>query len=106
MPGATQAKVKTAMRPAVAAAIVVVAVVSTAALAQNAPEPKHPAAAAPAAKPRGITRDEYVHRAGERAGHRAGKRFDEMDANHDGILEHSEIEAWRAAHPRHRRKPE
>ncbi|MBV9829323.1 MAG: hypothetical protein JO001_27205 [Alphaproteobacteria bacterium] len=39
-----------------------------------------------------LTRDEYV----ERAKHNAEKRFDKMDANHDGILTADERRAARA----------
>jgi hypothetical protein len=51
--------------------------------------------AAPAAtRPRGMTRDQFIQRVTENA----GRHFDEMDANHDGVLEPSELRAWRQAH--------
>ncbi|MBV9861266.1 MAG: hypothetical protein JO267_03870 [Alphaproteobacteria bacterium] len=65
-----------------------------------APAPAAPGTATPGG---GITRDEYIQRAQERAGRAAGTRFDEMDANHDGVLTPDEIRAYRATHPRGRR---
>jgi hypothetical protein len=64
-----------------------------------------PSPAAPAAVPSGmpagsVTRDQYIQRAQERAGHAAAARFDQMDANHDGILTPDETRTYRAAHPR------
>ena len=52
-----------------------------------------PASAAPAARTRGgdITKDEYV----ERARRAAERRFDKMDANHDGVLTADERRAAR-----------
>ena len=43
-----------------------------------------------------ITRDDYIERAVERAKTAAGKRFDKMDANHDGVLTADERAAARA----------
>lgn len=61
-----------------------------------------PATAAPASpRSSGITREQYVQRATERAAQRAGARFDQMDANHDGVLDRAETRAWRSQHPRH-----
>jgi hypothetical protein len=51
----------------------------------------------------GITREQYIHRAQDRAGDRAAARFDRMDANHDGVLDRAEIRDWRSQHPRHAR---
>jgi len=86
------------MRPAsltLAAALAAV-LISSAALAQTSPPAGSPPAATSAAGGApGMTRDEYVRRATERA----GKHFDRMDTNHNGILEQSEIDAWKAAHP-------
>ena len=48
----------------------------------------------------GITREQYLQRAQERAAQRAGTRFDEMDTDHDGVLDRAEIRAWRSQHPR------
>ena len=80
-----------------------------AAMAQSAaaPAPASPTAkAAPAASPaprRGgdITRDEYV----ERAKQSAERRFDAMDADHDGVLTADERRAYREGHGRQRRAP-
>jgi hypothetical protein len=65
--------------------------------------PAAPAAAAHPAPRRGgdITRDQYV----ERAKDNAGRRFDRMDADHDGVLTEAERRAWREAHHRHRAPP-
>jgi hypothetical protein len=48
----------------------------------------------------GITREQYLQHAQERAGQRAGAHFDQMDTNHDGVLDRAEIRAWRSQHPR------
>ena len=80
---------------------------SAAAMAQS--QPPSPAAApgsaaAPAtvnAAPKqggDISRDQYV----ERAKQNAERRFDRMDADHNGVLTAEERRAWRDAHRRHR----
>src|SRR5690242_2128603 len=51
-------------------------------------------------RPASITREQYLQRAQERAAQRAGARFDEMDTDHDGVLDRAEIRAWRSQHPR------
>jgi hypothetical protein len=48
----------------------------------------------------GITRDQFINRAQDRAAQRAAARFDQMDADHDGVLDRAEIRAWRSEHPR------
>lgn len=53
----------------------------------------------------GITREEYMKRAQERAGERAAARFDQLDTNHDGVLDRAEIRAWRSQHARHAAAP-
>ena len=72
------------------------------AMAQNPPPaaPAAPSAPAASAPRRGgdITRDEYI----ERAKRAAERRFDEMDADHDGTLTAEERRAWRESHQRHR----
>jgi hypothetical protein len=60
----------------------------------------------------GITRDEYIEKARQRAVARgrdpdraarwAARRFDQMDTNHDGVLDRAERAAWRQSHPGHR----
>ncbi len=52
-----------------------------------------------AARARGgdITKAEYIERAVERAKRAAEKRFDKLDANHDGVLSADERGAARAA---------
>jgi hypothetical protein len=49
----------------------------------------------------GIPRDQFIERAKDRAAQRAGARFDQMDTDHDGVLDRGEIRAWRSQHPRH-----
>jgi len=44
-----------------------------------------------------IKRSDYIEKAVERARHNAEKRFDKMDANHDGVLTADERRAARAA---------
>jgi hypothetical protein len=67
----------------------------TAAVESAAPAPSAPTGNG------GITRDQYIQRAKDRAAERAGARFDQMDADHDGVLDRAEIRAWRTQHPRH-----
>lgn len=71
-----------------------------AAMAQSAPpSPAANTAPAAAAAPRrggDITRDQYIERAKENA----AKRFDRMDADHDGVLTEAERHAYREAHHR------
>lgn len=80
--------------------------------AASAPTPPPPAASASAPAPpaaagprrRGgadITRDDYIDRA-KRA---AERRFDAMDANHDGVLTADERRAYRASHHRRGAEP-
>src|SRR5689334_10359528 len=95
------------MKPFPIAILLGLSLLPAAAFAQGAQqtaavETAAPAAASarPAAEPRGITRQQYVDRAQERAGQHAASRFDQMDANHDGVLGRSEIRAWRSQHPR------
>lgn len=68
----------------------------TAAVESPAPAASSASAATGA---RAITRQQYVDRAQERAGERAASRFDQMDANHDGVLDRAEIRGWRSQHP-------
>jgi hypothetical protein len=78
---------------------------SSTALAQTAPpqtaavETAAPAPVAPAAAG-SITRDQFIQRAKDRAGQRAAARFDQMDTDHDGVLDRAEIRAWRSQHSR------
>ena len=93
------------MRSISTAALIGLFLLPAAVLAQTAPPQTaavDSAAPAPAAAsaPGGITRDEFVERAKERAGQRAAARFDQMDTDHDGILDRAEIRAWRSQHPR------
>lgn len=68
--------------------------------AQSAAAPDT-AAAVRAAPGRGgdITRDQYIERAKEAA----ARRFDRMDADHDGVLTAAERRAYREAHSRRHR---
>jgi hypothetical protein len=96
------------MRSTIIGALLGLSLLSAAALAQTGPqtaaiETPAPAAATPssgAPSSAGITREQYLQRAQERAAQRAAARFDAMDADHNGILERDEIRAWRSQHPR------
>ena len=71
--------------------------------AQTAPQTAAIESAAPAPSltgSGGITRDQFIQRAKDRAAERAGARFDQMDADHDGVLDRAEMRAWRTQHPR------
>jgi hypothetical protein len=67
----------------------------TAAVESVAPAPSAPTGSG------GITREQFIQRAKDRAAERAGARFDQMDTDHDGVLDRAEISAWRAQHARH-----
>ena len=77
--------------------------------AQTAPQTASVESAAPApsvpARGGGITRDQFIQRAKDRAAERAAARFDEMDADHDGVLDRAEMHAWRTEHQRHAGAP-
>jgi hypothetical protein len=95
------------MRHSLLAGLMALSLLPAVALAQTNPQTAAIECAAPAAKPgpnavspSGITREQYLQRAQERAGHRAGTRFDQMDANHDGVLDRTEVRAWRSQHSR------
>jgi len=74
------------------------AMAQTAAAPSAAPSSSAAPAAKSAAPTRGgdITRDDYIQRAVDRARRAAEKRFDQMDANHDGVLTAEERRAARA----------
>src|SRR5437868_13859643 len=66
---------------------------------QQAAAQPSPAAASPASSTAGgITRDQYMHRAEERAARRAAAQFDPMSGNHNGGLDPSERRTWRSQH--------
>jgi phage terminase small subunit len=48
----------------------------------------------------GLTKEQYIQRAEQRAARRAAAQFDRMDADHDGVLDPAERRAWRSQHPR------
>src|SRR5205807_2604316 len=78
------------MRSAVIVALVALSLAPAATLAQTAPQiaaAESTAAAPPAPTGGGITRDQFIERAKDRAGQRAATRFDQMDADHDGDLD-------------------
>ena len=93
------------MRPAIFVALVALSLLPATTFAQTAPQTaavETPAATAPApAGNGGITRDQFIQRAKDRAAERAGTRFDQMDTDHDGVLDRAEMGAWRTQHPRH-----
>lgn len=65
---------------------------------QSAAAPAGAAPAAPRARGGDITRDDYI----ERAKQNAARRFDAMDANHDGVLTADERRTYRDSHRRQR----
>ena len=93
------------MRSTTIAALAVLSLAPAAALAQTAPQiaAADSAAAAPPAPAGngGITRDQFIQHAKDRAAQRAATRFDQMDTDHDGVLDRAELHAWRNQHPRH-----
>ena len=97
------------MRSTAIIALFAVSLLPAAAFAQSAPQTAA-AESAPATSPArasagSISRDEYIHRAEERARQRAAAQFDRMDTDHDGFLEPAERRAWRSQHPRGTRAP-
>ena len=66
---------------------------------QTAAIEEAPASASPAPPAPGtITREQYIERAQERASQRAAARFDQMDTDHDGVLDRAERRTWRNEH--------
>ena len=93
------------MRSAIFVAFIALSPLPATSFAQTGPqsaavESTAPAPSAPAGNG-GITRDQFIERAKDRAAQRAGARFDQMDTDHDGVLDRTEIRAWRTQHPRH-----
>jgi hypothetical protein len=90
-------------------AIVVMLGLGGAAAAQStAPAPAPPSEPPSASTPlppasEGISRDDYIAKARDAAAKRAATRFDDMDADHNGVLTRDEIAAYRAAHPRRKK---
>ena len=86
-------------------ALVALSLLPATTFAQTAPQTAAVEGSAPASPAStgngGITRDQFIQRAKDRAAERAGARFDQMDADHDGVLDRAEIRAWRTQHPRH-----
>jgi hypothetical protein len=81
-----------------------VASAQTSAAPAQPTKPAAPASTSANAAPRrggDITRDEYI----ERAKQAAERRFDAMDADHDGVLTADERRAYRAGHSRRQREP-
>jgi phosphate-selective porin len=92
------------MNPPLIAILFCLSLLPAAASAQSAPQtaavettvPAATATPSAAAGPGNITRQQYQ----ERASQRAASRFDQIDANHDGVLDRDEIRAWRSQHSR------
>ena len=92
------------MRSTIFVALVALSLLPATTFAQNGPqtaavEAPAPTVSAPTGNG-GVTRDQFIQRAKDRAAERAAARFDEMDANHDGVLDRAEMRAWRNQHPR------
>jgi hypothetical protein len=92
------------MRFAIFVALVALSPLPATSFAQTAPQTAAIESAAPAPSAPtgsgGITRDQFIERAKDRASQHAGARFDQMDTDHDGVLDRAEIRAWRTQHPR------
>jgi hypothetical protein len=92
------------MRSAIFVALIALSLLPATTFAQTAPQTAAIESAAPAPSAPtgngGITRDQFIQRAKDRAAERAGARFDQMDADHDGVLDRAELRAWRNQHPR------
>ena len=92
------------MRSTIFMALVAMSLLPATTFAQTGPQTA--AIESPAAAPSaptgngGITRDQFIQRAKDRAAERAGARFDQMDADHDGVLDRAELRSWRTQHPR------
>src|SRR5260370_42554240 len=92
------------MRFAIFVALVALSPLPATSFARTTPQPAAIESAAPAPSAPtgsgGITRDQFIERAKDRAAQHAGARFDQMDTDHDGVLDRAEIRAWRTQHPR------
>jgi hypothetical protein len=92
------------MRVTVSAALLSLWLLPAAALAQtNNPQTANadPAAAAPeVSRPAGITKEQFIQRAQDRAARRAAVLFDRIDADHNGVLDPAEMRAWQSQHAR------
>jgi hypothetical protein len=93
------------MRSTIFPALIALSLLPATAFAQAGPQTAAVESAAPAPSAPtgsdGITRDQYIQRAKDRAAERAGARFDQMDADHNGVLDRAETRAWRTQHARH-----
>jgi hypothetical protein len=93
------------MRSTIFVAFIALALLPATTFAQTAPQTAAVESAAPAPSAPtgngGITRDQFIERAKDRAAQRAGARFDQIETDHDGVLDRAEIRAWRTQHPRH-----
>ena len=92
------------MRSTTAFALFALSLLPATALAQTgqqaAAQPTASAASPVPSRAGGLTRDQYIHRAEERAAGRAAAQFDRMDTNHDGVVDPAERRAWRSQHSR------
>jgi Ca2+-binding EF-hand superfamily protein len=92
------------MRSTIFVALVALSLLPATTFAQTGPQTAAVESAAPAPSAPtgsgGITRDQFIQRAKDRAAERAAARFDQMDADHDGVLDRAEMRAWRSQHPR------
>ena len=96
------------MRSTIIAALLGFSLLPAAGFAQTGPQTAAVESTTTAAAPAtagGITRDQFIQRAKDRAGQRAAERFDEMDTDHNGVLERAEMRAWRSQHARRAAPP-
>jgi len=66
---------------------------------QAAAQPSPTSVGSPPSSSAGLTKEQYIQRAEQRAARRAAAQFDRMDADHDGVLDPAERRAWRSQHP-------
>jgi len=92
------------MRSITAFALFALSLLPATALAQTgqqaAAQPSPSTASPTPSRGGGFTREQYIHRAEERAAGRAAAQFDRMDSNHDGVVDPAERRAWRSQHSR------
>ena len=92
------------MRPIAIFALFALSLLPATALAQAsqqaAAQPSPTSVSSPPSSSAGLTKEQYIQRAEQRAARRAAAQFDRMDADHNGVLDPAERRAWRSQHPR------
>jgi hypothetical protein len=97
------------MRSTAAFALLALSVLPATALAQApqqaAAQPSSTSASPAPSAAGGLTREQYIERAQQRAARRAAAQFDRMDTDHNGVLDPAELRAWRSQRTRAARTP-